>query len=178
VGAVEQHDRDAGRFEPACLRVRGGQRDRQHAVEAPADGEGAEDVAPLLGAFDVEQDELVARAGERLGDAAQALDHGGLREEGGDHRDRVRAAGGKRTGHGARLVVEDGDGLQHPAAGVFADGRGAVEHARHRADTHSGFGRHLRDGRARHLSPTSSVEAVPWCQICQADACVSCPAHG
>ena len=80
-------------------RVGRGERDRRAAPSMrPRTASRAEEVAPLLGPLDVEQDQLVAalrraRATRRAG--ARSTD--GCGEEGRDHADRVRPAGRERA---------------------------------------------------------------------------------
>jgi hypothetical protein len=50
------------------------------------------------GRLDVEQDQVVAAAVERGGDTPQALDGGGVGEEGDDHAEGLAAAAGEPTG--------------------------------------------------------------------------------
>ena len=146
VARVDQHDREAGALELLDLGVGGLQRDDQGAVDAVAADELPEGVGALGGGRRVEQEQVVVALALEPGDhAAEPLVDRGARHERGHDADRLGAAERQvARGRGAP-VAELVDRPADPLAGLVADQRAVVEHARDGSDADVRVPGHVAD---------------------------------
>ena len=159
--AIEEHERDAaGAFAQVAMVGAGG--DDDEGVDAPG-GERCRELAFSLGVFvgAASQGDDVAGPGDVL-DSAMNGGEEGVADVLQDEADAARRAVGapQCAGDIVALVAEQPDRFQHTRQAVVADGRIAVERARHGGDADAGERRDLLHrgsasrvsggGRARH----------------------------